>query len=260
MFSSRFFLRASGAALALGAIASCSSSAQDGATSSGEAITRCPPGYSWQTDIGLNGKLVGSCVQDDPSNGTPPTPPSILTATLAVPAANATLYPNDTCGTIDAYAPPSNLAWLGCTRGISIDGQIVFACPSAATIPFDLLYLVDQTKVGQGACYDTLGGRNPNLDYTLDATKGGCEATLVRTNGFDSKCLGSPKPGWNLVIDAILDVAQCPAPPDAGNASWNPGVQPPGPIGSTTYIAPNIPISSSCNSGCVPLTKPPVAQ
>jgi hypothetical protein len=261
MFSSRFFLRASGAALALGAIAACSSATPESSESSSEAYVlkqRCPPGYSWVTDIGAYGKTIGSCELDPPPEGDAPlpTPASIFTA-----ASNGDPSLGDSCVVNDPYAPPTNLQALGCTRGILIDNAVVFACPATATIPQQRIGLVNQSLVPQGNCYDSTGWQNVNLDYTV---AGGCEATLlVKAPGpdgnatFHSKCLGSPLPGWQLVVDAVMDVHKC----FIGGLAWNPGNVPPGPL-NATYIAPDISIlpSSSCNSGCIPVSQPPCMQ
>ena len=204
MFDRKLVVRAVVVAVAAAAIAACSSAPVESSSSTGEALGgACRPPCHWESNAG-EGRTGGSlrqCVCDEPGSGSgsgagsgAAVIPSILSVT-GVPRGAG-----DQCGTADAVGLPPVLAGLGCTTGMIIDGQPVWACPSSVQVsPWDPIGILSPTPIG-GACFDSEG-------TSIMRCARPCEATRVVTS-LTSNCLGSPNAGWVLVIDAIFD-PQC---------------------------------------------------
>ncbi len=198
MFDRKLVVRAVVVAGAAAAIAACSSAPVESSSSTGDALGGvCRPPCHWESNAGetRTGGTLRQCVCDEPGTGTggsgAAATPSILSVT-GVPSGAG-----DQCGTADAVGLPPVLAGRGCTTGMIIDGQPVWACPSSVQVsPWDPIGVLSPTPIG-GACYDSEGALIARCSRL-------CEATRVVTS-ITSNCLGSPNAGWELVIDAIFD-------------------------------------------------------
>lgn len=205
MKSLRAFVRAASGAVGLGLIAGCAaatseSTSGEGASAAAEsalATLHCPAGYELITvqpgDPLVNGKsqycaFVGGAGF------------SITTVTQPLPA--GTFIPTSTCPLGDVAIPPA-LSGLGCTLGRYDAGRVIFACPSPlppntqlpATLGLDLF-----NGAPLPACPGkvTVSGSGPSTMWECEETMSlaGLPVTL--------DCFGEPLPGWQLVLDGVV--------------------------------------------------------
>lgn len=215
MKPSRFSLATLGASgfafLLATTLAACSSGGDGDAPGSvGEALASCGPG------------LVSKCGDETVGNK--------LTCWCDVPQgiADTAYRPSlsdygEQCGS-SSTPIPSALAGKGCTLGIVINGDPLWACPSANLVPlsalprtFGVIQYADGTTRSLPACAAT-----PTES---------CERIGI-VRAVTSACVGSPRPGWVFVWDHIEVVivdggapqncgeGSCPGPAHVGDGTW----------------------------------------
>lgn len=150
---------------------------------------------------------------------------------------------NDTCGS-DRVAVPVALRGYGCTLGMMVDNQPIWACPDTIpTVPTTL----GQVAVTEGSCVDANG------NWRDDVTAGGsCEwVTVIDGIGYTlrSNCVGNPSTGWILIVDSVLKVDSSAPYVLRPHCHWT---------GTTWHCGPTQE-PGPCGGNCA-LTTPPLAN
>ena len=217
MKSSRFTLvttlGGSGFAFLLATTLAACSSAGDGDApgSVGEALGSCGPGLVVKCgDETVGNKLTCWC----------DVPQSIAdTAYRPSPADDN----SESCGSSSTPIPIA-LAGKGCTLGIVINGDPLWACPSANLVPLSAL----PRTFG---VIEFAEGTTRSLPACAAAPSVMCERIGI-ARALTSACLGSPRSGWVFVWDHAVNETpdggtpqncpegSCPGPAHAGDVTW----------------------------------------
>jgi hypothetical protein len=152
----------------------CSSATEAAGSSTAEAFTKCPPGQVVACSPTSSGRSVCYCA-----------PPTIDAFT------DAPTGTSDTCD-LTPIDVPDALAGMGCSRGILVDGQPVWACPENIALPAS----IGAVAVSEATC----------AEVSTAAKPGTCEQVMAVQSFNNSGCVGAAHSGWVLVIDSIVDV------------------------------------------------------
>jgi hypothetical protein len=164
-----------GAVASLLALGGCSSEpgARERAGATEEAVGSCKPGYERECFDPDEGKPVCLCVRTTFYDVVTPADPQAV------------------CGGNDVPAP-SALAAYGCSTGVLIEGQPVWACPEGTPVPSSL-GLVTAPYAPKGTCAMNGAG-------VPDLAELPCESVIGFTQG-DGPCVGPAPTGWMYILD-----------------------------------------------------------